>query len=132
MGAPTPSLRLERDGAEHLPGAATVIRDRLEAALARLPGNRPGLRLLEIPNLKDLLGAESAIGRIAASRLGDGVRPVRAILFDKSGSANWALGWHQDRTIAVAGRRDVAGFGPWRSSRACPMWRRPFPCSPEC
>ena len=34
-------------------------------------------------------------------------------MFDKSADTNWALGWHQDRTIAVRERRDVAGFGPW-------------------
>ncbi|MBO9621948.1 MAG: phytanoyl-CoA dioxygenase family protein [Sphingomonas sp.] len=41
------------------------------------------------------------------------MRPVRAILFDKSPAANWALGWHQDRTIAVRARTEQAGFGPW-------------------
>ena len=38
---------------------------------------------------------------------------MRAILFDKNPAANWSLGWHQDRTVAVRQRRDVAGFGPW-------------------
>ena len=38
---------------------------------------------------------------------------MRAILFDKSPARNWALGWHQDRTICVRARRDVPGFGPW-------------------
>jgi ectoine hydroxylase-related dioxygenase (phytanoyl-CoA dioxygenase family) len=38
---------------------------------------------------------------------------VRAILFDKTEAANWSLGWHQDRTIAVEERIDVEGFGPW-------------------
>jgi ectoine hydroxylase-related dioxygenase (phytanoyl-CoA dioxygenase family) len=27
--------------------------------------------------------------------------------------ANWALGWHQDSVIAVAGQRDVSGFLAW-------------------
>ncbi|PZU47774.1 MAG: phytanoyl-CoA dioxygenase [Sphingomonas sp.] len=45
--------------------------------------------------------------------LGSDCRPVRAILFDKSEQANWALGWHQDRTICVRERRGVPGFGPW-------------------
>lgn len=45
--------------------------------------------------------------------LGQGARPVRALLFDKHEGANWALGWHQDRTIEVAGRIDVPGYGPW-------------------
>ncbi len=60
-----------------------------------------------------LLGATGAIGSISARHLGPDVRPVRAILFDKSASTNWSLGWHQDRTIAVKQRQDVAGFGPW-------------------
>jgi ectoine hydroxylase-related dioxygenase (phytanoyl-CoA dioxygenase family) len=38
---------------------------------------------------------------------------VRAILFDKTATTNWSLGWHQDRTIVVAERREVPGFGPW-------------------
>jgi hypothetical protein len=41
------------------------------------------------------------------------VIPVRAILFDKTGDANWTVPWHQDRSIAVRERREVAGFGPW-------------------
>ncbi|WP_083989159.1 phytanoyl-CoA dioxygenase family protein [Paraurantiacibacter namhicola] len=40
-------------------------------------------------------------------------RPVRAVLFDKSANTNWALGWHQDRTINVEEQRPVEGFGPW-------------------
>lgn len=39
--------------------------------------------------------------------------PVRAILLDKTGDANWTVPWHQDRSIAVRQRVDVAGFGPW-------------------
>lgn len=45
--------------------------------------------------------------------MGEVVRPVRAILFDKQDGANWALGWHQDRTIELVERREAAGFGPW-------------------
>ena len=40
-------------------------------------------------------------------------RPVRAILFDKTAATNWALGWHQDRVIAVRERVETPGFGPW-------------------
>jgi hypothetical protein len=38
---------------------------------------------------------------------------VRVVLFDKSPDANWALGWHQDLSIATRERREVDGFGPW-------------------
>jgi ectoine hydroxylase-related dioxygenase (phytanoyl-CoA dioxygenase family) len=34
-------------------------------------------------------------------------------LFDKASGTNWALGWHQDRTIAVKQRVPVDGFGIW-------------------
>jgi ectoine hydroxylase-related dioxygenase (phytanoyl-CoA dioxygenase family) len=51
------------------------------------------------------------------SRCGDSIgnilRPVRAILFNKSPEANWSLAWHQDRTICVKEKREVPGFGPW-------------------
>ena len=35
------------------------------------------------------------------------------MLFDKTPAANWALGWHQDRTVAARARHDLAGWGPW-------------------
>lgn len=40
-------------------------------------------------------------------------RPVRGIYFDKSPAENWLVAWHQDLTIAVDTRLEVAGFGPW-------------------
>ena len=46
-------------------------------------------------------------------RISPGAVAVRAILFDKTGAANWTVPWHQDRSIAVATRIDVPGFGPW-------------------
>jgi ectoine hydroxylase-related dioxygenase (phytanoyl-CoA dioxygenase family) len=45
--------------------------------------------------------------------LGPGSAAVRALWFDKTSDANWRVSWHQDLTIAVRERRDVAGFGPW-------------------
>jgi ectoine hydroxylase-related dioxygenase (phytanoyl-CoA dioxygenase family) len=45
--------------------------------------------------------------------LGDDCHPVRAILFDKTAATNWALGWHQDRPIAVKERVAVDGFETW-------------------
>lgn len=79
----------------------------------RLPADRAGLRLHGQPALADMLGASGVAGRIAAEMLGHEARPVRAILFDKTAQTNWALGWHQDRTICVTTRHEVAGFGPW-------------------
>ncbi len=71
------------------------------------------MRLRGIEGLAPFLTSTGYIGRCAASVLGDQSRPVRAILFDKTAATNWALGWHQDRTIAVKARAPVDGFETW-------------------
>ena len=38
---------------------------------------------------------------------------MRCVVFDKTGNSNWAVAWHQDRTIVVRERAEVDGFGPW-------------------
>ena len=48
-----------------------------------------------------------------AAHSGPATKPVRAVLFDKTEDANWSVAWHQDRTIAVRERREVANYGPW-------------------
>jgi len=105
-------LRLDDHGAARRHGAAAPFLDALQAIADGLPAGRAGIRLHGIPGLADLLTA-SAMGGEAARVLGPKAQPVRAILFDKSPATNWALGWHQDRTIAVRERVDVSGFGPW-------------------
>ena len=101
-------MTLEDHGAVHLPGAAAPFLARLESVLAGLPADQAGIRLHDVIGLAALL---AEIGSSAA-QLGGG-KPVRAILFDKNAAANWALGWHQDRTIAVKARAEMPGYGPW-------------------
>ncbi|WP_232089875.1 phytanoyl-CoA dioxygenase family protein [Sphingomonas sp. HMP6] len=99
-------------------GFAKLPQGRDEDALAEieplfvdLPAARAGHRL---PRSKvAALTAIDTIRGVLACRIGASVRPVRALLFDKSASKNWALGWHQDRTIEVRARIAVPGFGPW-------------------
>ncbi len=57
-------------------------------------------------NSKDILD-------IAVKIVGKEAKPVKAILFDKTPDANWYVTWHQDLTIAVKEKIEVAGFGPW-------------------
>ncbi len=52
---------------------------------------------------------------IANGVLNKTARLTRAILFDKPPGRNWNLEIHQDRTIAVVERVELAGFGPWSS-----------------
>jgi len=41
------------------------------------------------------------------------LRLVRAILFDKVPGANWPVPWHQDLSIIVQEKVELAGWGPW-------------------
>ncbi len=51
--------------------------------------------------------------------------PVRAIYFDKSSDRNWLVPWHQDLTLAVRARAEVAGFGPWSMKDGIPHVQPP-------
>ncbi|RTE95198.1 phytanoyl-CoA dioxygenase family protein [Bradyrhizobium sp. LVM 105] len=90
----------------------------LVEVLSHLPPDHAGLRLKGIEGLAPFFAASGPIGNCAASVLGAACRPVRAILFDKTAATNWALGWHQDRTIAVKERIAVLGFETW-SVKSC-------------
>jgi hypothetical protein len=108
------SLTLAEHGAErHRAAIDPGDLDALARAVADFPQDRAGVRLHGVTALAPLLPATGAVGAVAAAHLGRSCRPVRALLLDKSAAANWSLPWHQDRTIVVAERRAVEGFGPW-------------------
>jgi hypothetical protein len=107
------SLTLETDGAVRFKRAALSILPDLHAVADAQPGDRAGVRLHGVEALRPLLANDGVLGMLAAGELGRLCRPVRAILFDKTEAANWALGWPQDRTVVVRERIDVPGFGPW-------------------
>jgi hypothetical protein len=107
-------LDFANHGAELIPGALTETEVAgVLSALAGQPSDQAGVRLFDIAPLRALLAADGTLGRIAARRMSGTLRPVRAILFDKTEATNWSLGWHQDRVIAVKNRNEVEGFGPW-------------------
>ena len=108
------ALTLTADGAELVRAAMSdgAIQSVIDVT-ASLPRDRAGIRLQDVAGLRPLLAALGPIGSVPAALLGEECRPVRAILFDKTPAANWALPWHQDRTIAVAERIAVPGYGPW-------------------
>ena len=83
----------------------------LAVMFADWPAGRPGKRIDPAR-----AAALSCVRRLIADQARM-MRPVRALLFDKTDGANWALAWHQDRTIEVAERCEVEGFGPWTVKR---------------
>jgi hypothetical protein len=101
-------MQLDPDGAQLSAGA---FDGRGVAALRNLLSpHAESARLAAVPGLAPLLGPADAIAR---GLLGPAARAVRALFFDKNADSNWALGWHQDRTIAVRARREVPGFSAW-------------------
>lgn len=103
-----------RDGLKHFTNAVnSPDLDCIENALRGYLDAGAGVRLRESGSIAEHMSPTGAIGRVASTFLGKDARAVRAILFDKTADCNWGLGWHQDRTIVVKERIDVAGFGPW-------------------
>jgi ectoine hydroxylase-related dioxygenase (phytanoyl-CoA dioxygenase family) len=106
----------DRDGYTIVPKALSPAR--VDEVLRALPTSlerdgRGGLRnLFDVSAIAEV-ARDSAIRDIARGILGRGCFAVRALLFDKTPSANWKVAWHQDLTIAVADRREIPGFGPW-------------------
>lgn len=72
-----------------------------------------------------LLLRQPAVRDLVADALGPGARPVRAIAFDKTSSANWFVPWHQDRTIAVKARDDSAAVTNWTVKAGVPHCEAP-------
>jgi len=111
----------EQDAAAFVERGALRIRAALDAdslaelgaAIAKWQPGHAGVRLQRIPALRSFLAPSGQVGRLAAAVLGEATRAVRAVFFDKTAASNWSVPWHQDRTIVVARRLDVAGFGPW-------------------
>lgn len=95
-----------RHGALRLPGLLDAGH---LSGLRELAVDGPGARLQD-PRLPSFIAPAT---RAAQRLIGDAAFPVRAVLFDKTADANWAVAWHQDRTIVVSARRETEGFGPW-------------------
>jgi hypothetical protein len=118
-------LRLDSDGAQLFAGAGDAMLATLREWYAGAQ-KAPGTRITRLEALAPFLTGNGPVAQLVAKALGPRVRPVRAIAFNKSPGSNWSLGWHQDRTINVARRADVEGFGPWTVKQGSPHVEPPF------
>jgi hypothetical protein len=89
-------------------------------------GARGGMRhLLREVSAVRALARSTAVREIAEAAVGRGAFAVRGLLFDKTPEANWKVVWHQDVTIALEERREVAGFGTWTEKDGVPHAQPP-------
>jgi ectoine hydroxylase-related dioxygenase (phytanoyl-CoA dioxygenase family) len=94
----------------------------LQEAIAAIPEgdevrrrqNVYGVRnLLDVSPETRRLASSASIRGLVASVLGPDCFAVRATFFDKVPDANWNLGYHQDRVIAVKQHVEAPGFYAW-------------------
>lgn len=87
--------------------------DRLVAHAEQALGEGAGDRnALSWPWVQEV-AADPRLFTFPVRHLGSSCIPVRAILFDKQPGANWNLGYHQDRAVALAEQIEVQGFDGW-------------------
>lgn len=65
-----------------------------------------------VPNVAPLL-FNDRLKSVIANVFGDDYFVVKSIYFDKPESSNWFVAWHQDLTISVDNKIDIAGYDPW-------------------
>jgi hypothetical protein len=120
---------VERDGYAIAPSVADrALIERLREACPPIPS--AGVRdLLSAAPVFRTLADHPTVRRLASSVLGRPAFVTRAILFDKAPGANWALGFHQDVTIAVASASRLPATGRGPSRRASRTSARPRRCS---
>ena len=75
-------------------------------------GSAGARHLLDCVSVQSLL-REPALRSAVHAILGRDAFAYKATLFDKREKANWLVAWHQDISIPVAGRLDIAGWQGW-------------------
>jgi len=75
---------------------------------------RTGIRNLEkkFASIAEV-AADQAVLSIVETLLGGTPRLVRALFFDKTPERNWFVAWHQDRTVTLNRRLEMAGWRSW-------------------
>jgi ectoine hydroxylase-related dioxygenase (phytanoyl-CoA dioxygenase family) len=72
--------------------------------------------LKEVPEIKDLVFNEN-IRKVIKEIFGEKYFVVKSIYFDKPETSNWYVAYHQDLTISVDKKLELAGFCPWTTKQ---------------
>lgn len=127
---------IDRNGFAIVPGVVAPAKvAQLMGALENYSEGKAGQRgqnavhairnlLDEVPSVRELADAPEIMA-LVEPMLGPHAFVARAILFDKVAGANWKVPWHQDLSIAVRERKEVAGFGPWSEKARVPHTQPP-------
>ncbi|MCU0355540.1 MAG: phytanoyl-CoA dioxygenase family protein [Cytophagales bacterium] len=97
--------------------------ERIAAVISRADHSRAAFRkttelfairqfLKELPETVPLLFNQK-LSSIVRQLFGSNYFVVKSIYFDKPGESNWYVAYHQDLTVSVDRKTEIAGFGPW-------------------
>lgn len=70
----------------------------------------------EIPSCFDIV-FNKRIRDLISNTFGDNYFVAKSIYFDKPENSNWFVSYHQDLTISVDKKLNIAGFGPWTTKQ---------------
>ncbi|MBN9297897.1 MAG: phytanoyl-CoA dioxygenase family protein [Filimonas sp.] len=68
--------------------------------------------LKELPGIHQLIFTDK-LKQLIRENFGGDYFVVKSIYFDKPQQSNWFVSYHQDLTISVNEKVEMAGFGPW-------------------
>jgi len=108
---------LERDGFAIVPAVldqSTIAELRRDTTDRLSSAPSAGIRSLvsKVESVR-LLSQSLAIRSLVEPVTGVGAKLIRSIFFNKSNETNWKVGWHQDLSIAVEEKVELAGFESW-------------------
>lgn len=72
--------------------------------------------LKEIPEIRNLVFNEK-LNNVIGQIFGKNYFVVKSIYFDKPETSNWYVAYHQDLTISVDKKVELANFGPWTTKQ---------------
>ena len=95
------------------PELVGVLREEADRVFA-ISRSRGGARnLLHRSDRLTALAQDGLPFEVAKRVLGSEAQPTKLTLFNKTAEANWLIRWHQDATITVRERRELAGYSGW-------------------
>jgi ectoine hydroxylase-related dioxygenase (phytanoyl-CoA dioxygenase family) len=105
---------IERDGyaVRECVFAATECETLLTGLARNIDLNRAGVRNLMSSDIVANVANDPRLLRLTQDLTGTQLIPFKAILFNKTGKANWLVAWHQDTALPIAQDVMANGWGP--------------------
>jgi ectoine hydroxylase-related dioxygenase (phytanoyl-CoA dioxygenase family) len=118
---------LDGDACQRILRVIEAINEHSSAAIVRRRNEVYAVRnvLEQMPEIIDVVRTD-AVRSFVEAVSGSHAFVVRSILFDKTATANWHVGWHQDLMVPVKQRKEIVGFSAWSSKAGVTHVKPPY------